>query len=184
MDIESSTTIKHVFSGVPNLDPIALYIENYGKGAGKVVITCFDESWTHFWSHMGEGHTIESFMKTCSDQYLVGKFMRGRNDTECDVEATVKAAKALLLKERRARERDKGRTLDLWAALEHVDEVPTSLHHEQVDMWIDIFGDEFWCGFVNKPTDAYLYLTRVVQTVKEGLAQLAKEAENGNDTKD
>lgn len=60
------------------LDPVEVIIENYGSGAGKIIITCWGESWTGFWGSMGG--TIEEFFQRVSNDYLIDKMSDYRSE--------------------------------------------------------------------------------------------------------
>jgi hypothetical protein len=167
MEIEVSTATKVVVSKVPDLDPIAIYLEDYGEGRGKVVITCFSESWTYYWGSMGGA--LLDFLGRCSNDYLVRKFLGGRKDTEVDVDATVKAAKVELIRMRREEGVHKDRVRDLWDGLSYVGDIPEQMPSDENELWSDIFGDCFWESFRFKASNEYLYLDRIVTQVKLGL---------------
>lgn len=170
MNITKSNVTKLVLSDLPNLDPIALYLEDYGKGAGKVIITCYSDSRTNFWSHMGEGNTLSSFMQSASVQYLADKFGGGMKKDEYDLELTIAFAKQEIIRRRKEGDIDPEMARDVWDDLRHETSLDNDMHFNS-DLWYKIFGDEFWHGFQTRPTDDYLYLCRILEQVKLGLAQ-------------
>jgi hypothetical protein len=59
-------------SGIPALDPISVYWEDYGDGRGRVTITCYGEAWTAYWGAM-EKDTIKSFFSYVDVDYITNR---------------------------------------------------------------------------------------------------------------
>ena len=73
MKVEDSTVRKITITDIKLLDPISVYLEDYGAGRGKITITCFNDSWSNYWGSMGE-NTIAQFITKCDNHYLSKKF--------------------------------------------------------------------------------------------------------------
>lgn len=98
MIVERSKVDKIRISDVQSLDPVEVVIENYSPGRGKIVITCFGQSWTGFWSAMGG--TVEEFFQWCSNDYLIDK-MSSQTRMVPDIESDEKFLKKMILEQRR-----------------------------------------------------------------------------------
>lgn len=173
MNISESTARKIVISGVPNLDAVAVYLEDFGPGAGKITITCFSECWSSFWGSMGERHTISSFFRKASNNYIAGKLAYQTKDTVVDCEKIEADAKREILKDRRDGGTTKAQARDLWERLGWIDfEAPIEVN---ADFLSDVYGDEWWCRLPQKPNPQYEYLCKIIQTVKDALAKLEEK---------
>ncbi|MGO3890128.1 MAG: hypothetical protein ACTJHW_04035 [Paenalcaligenes sp.] len=59
-----------------NLDPITVYVEQFSEVASRIIIHCWDQSWTAFWGgHGSEG--LERFFLESDDGYLFGYLISG-----------------------------------------------------------------------------------------------------------
>ena len=67
---ESSVT-KLYLTGLQSLDPIGVYLEDVGRGQGRITITCYDRAWTAYWGGMGD-KSVSHFVRSCGVDYLVG----------------------------------------------------------------------------------------------------------------
>jgi len=83
MKIVKSTVIKIKATELQDLDPVTLYIENIEPSKGKIVIECFGKSWSAYWGGMGE-MSIEEFVATSGNDYIVGNLLQGSSSTEID----------------------------------------------------------------------------------------------------
>lgn len=59
--------------GAEALDSIDVYLEDFNPGVGRITISCYGSVWTTFFNAMGETHNIETFMRTVSVDYLIGR---------------------------------------------------------------------------------------------------------------
>ncbi len=59
------------------LDQISVYFENFEKGAGKVIIHCYDMAWTAYWGAMGD-KSIQQFFMGCDAGYLTDRLTSGQ----------------------------------------------------------------------------------------------------------
>lgn len=177
MNISKSLVEKLMITGakMPNglgtLDPIAVMLEDFGPGAGKITITCFGQAWSNYWGHMGKTHTIRSFFLQASNDYLIGKLDSGIRDEidDDDIEALKALLKQEIIKERRDNVWSKQVARDLWEAATWVD------WETRHDTCAAILGDEWWCCTPKKPNPEYEYLGQIVTVVKEAI-KMEKEA--------
>jgi len=171
MKIETSQVTKIVISGVDDLDPLHVFLEDFGPARGKITITCFDECWTNFWSAMGAGRTIRDFFLSCDHHYLAGKLATGLKRDVVDTDALEAHALAHIFKLRRAKDIQKDTARDLFDRHQMNDWSLPPEHNS--DLMYDIYGDEWWYDLPEKPNHQYVYLCRIVDTVKEALRQAA-----------
>ena len=73
MEIETSKVIKVKITGGDRLDPIHVFLEDIGKGAGRITIVCYGKAWSSYWGSMGEDNDIREFFISCNEQYLTEK---------------------------------------------------------------------------------------------------------------
>jgi len=52
------------------LDPITVYLEDYGNGQGRAVIVCYSSAWTCYWGSMGR--PLREFIAGCDEHYVGG----------------------------------------------------------------------------------------------------------------
>ena len=66
LKVERSTVTKLVITGAPRLDPITVFLEDFGRrdcptesdpsyqtAQGKITVNCWDNSWNAYWGGMG-----------------------------------------------------------------------------------------------------------------------------------
>lgn len=176
MKITTVPVEKILITDVPNLDSIAVYLEDLGPECGKITITCFDDCWSHFWGAMGKGSNIRKFFLSCDEHYLARKFDSNIDDTVDDPDKLVEEAKKEIISDRRNGSHTKSEARKLWDTAERD---LYDLWHEfngqggetYRDLMYDIFGDEFWYKIPKTPNYKYEYLCRIINTVKEALTK-------------
>lgn len=171
MKIEESTVKKLMITGVENLDPVAVMVENFGPGQGKITITCFGEAWSNYWSHMGDKTTLEQFFVQAGRDYLICKLKTGIQDEidDDDSEALEKLLKLKIIKMRRQDDITRKQARDYWNQATGID------WHDRHNVCPEIIGDEWWYTTPKKPNPDYEYLGRVVDTVKSAFKQLKEQ---------
>ena len=175
MQITTETVQKLIITDVPNLDPVAVYLEDQGAERGKVTITCFNDSWSYFWGSMGKGNDIRKFFLSCDEHYLARKFDSNIDDTVDDPGKLVEVAKKEIIKDRRDERHTKGKAREMY---DDADDL-YDLWHEfngqggetYRDRMYEIFGEEFWYSIPKMPNYKYEYLCRIINTVKAALQQ-------------
>lgn len=86
LQVERSTVTKLVITGAPRLDPITVFLEDFGRrdcptesnpnyqtAQGKITINCWDNSWNAYWGGMGP-RTVAEFVADCGWDYDFGNF--------------------------------------------------------------------------------------------------------------
>lgn len=173
MNIETTTVQKLIISGVENLDPISVYLEDQGPACGKVTITCFNDCWAYFWGSMGKGNTIRSFLLQCDEHYLAGKFAPGLESNVTHLDNIVEHTRKEILKKRRHDELSKEYARKYWGEADELDGVEDQreLYDRHSEIMYEVFGDEWWYCLPQQPNHKYQYLCRIINTVKEALRQ-------------
>lgn len=60
-----------------SLDPVTVYLEDSGGGAGRATIVCYNQAWTCYWAAMGD-RTLLQFIAECDEHYVAGNMLTGR----------------------------------------------------------------------------------------------------------
>jgi hypothetical protein len=181
MKITTSLVKKIVVNDLKEerLDPISIYLEDYGVGAGKLIITCFDKSWTYYWGSMGEGN-LTDFILSCDNWYLSKKLNPSVPADLNDEDGLEDEAKKRIIEKRKHDEISKNEARDLY------DNCDSLLLNKDCDseryseLMYDIFGDEWYDCLPKKPNPEYTYFHRILDVVKKAL----KETRNPNSSKD
>ena len=179
MKIEQSQVTKLMITGVKDLDPVAVIVENFGPGAGKITITCFGEAWSNYWGSMCEQHTLESFFCKADKHYLAGKLKTGIKDRIRDTDpATIEQSiKTKIIKYRKEGDMEKAVARDCWDSSTWLCEgiADNNIGSEASNLLYTVFGDEWWCCLPEVPNPDYEYLCRIIETVKEAFKQLKEQ---------
>lgn len=170
MIITNSTVQKLTITGVENLDPVAVIVEDQGPGVGKITITCFNECWTYFWGSMGEQHTLASFFAKCNTPYLAGKLKCGIRDRvdDDDEDTLTNALRTEIVNRRRGGSLDKTVARDLW---EEAVTPTDSNGYVDSELFSRVFGGEWYEFRPKKSNPDYAYLCRIIDTVKDAFKQ-------------
>lgn len=172
MKLSTTQVTKLLITDLTHMDPIALIVEDFGPGAGKITITSAGEAWTCYWGYMGEQHTLRSFFSKCSTPYLVGKLKTGicREVDDEDSEALSLAIRKWIIEHRR----DKGLTAE--EAREQWDQAQLVMFGDHRELCEEVFGDEWWDCIPKKVNPEYEWLAKIVDTVKAAFALEKAEA--------
>ena len=120
LEVECSTVTKLVITGAPRLDPITVFLEDFGRrdchtesnpnyqtAQGKITINCWDKSWNAYWGGMGP-RTVAQFVAKCDWHYVLNCLDRGISSTKFSGNALATFAR------RRVIERRRGRNVLVW----------------------------------------------------------------------
>lgn len=174
MKISTETVQKLIITDVPDLDPVAVYLEDQGVEKGKATITCFNDSWSYFWGAMGKGNTIRSFILKCDEHYLAGKFIGSAPRTEPDPDKLEAKAKRHILDMRKDGNFSKHVARELWSESEGLCDVWHEMNGNNdnfCDAMYRIFGHDWYDLVPTKPHYQYEYLCRIINTVKAALQE-------------
>ena len=61
-----------------NLDPIAVYIEEFSPTSSRMTVQCYAQAWTAYWGSHGE-RGVEAFVIGCNAEYLADNLTWGNN---------------------------------------------------------------------------------------------------------
>jgi hypothetical protein len=165
MKIESTTVRKLMITDVSRLDPIAVYLEDLGTGRGKIVITCYDKSWTSYWGAMGD-RTISAFVKSCDNGYLI-KNLSSIHEEIDDYDALKLDMFKQVLKQRRSKELSEREARDYYVTID--DYEAEELCKDKPDIMTMCYGDDWWYCIPKKINPEYVYLDKILTVVKEAL---------------
>lgn len=149
------------------LDPIEVIIENYGSGQGKILISCWGESWTGFWGSMGG--TIEQFFQHVSNDYLIEK-MSNYQETEPDPDSDLDFIRSLILKERRRRTYSKEEAKQAWWYVDSFRPDRNTLLNWEIPeelKCIEGMDEPWYLDWPEKENPKYTYLSRILDVVRE-----------------
>ena len=174
MTVTETRVLKLRIYGIDDLDPIAVYLEDFGPGQGKVVLTCSDDSWSRYWSHMGEKTDIRAFLLEAGEHYLVRKFAPGLDPTETDYDSIVDHTRSKILGMRQLGELSKEQARKYWDEAEGLADIADNnlLQEHYGELLWDVFGDEWWYCLPTQPNYKYEYLVHIINTVKVALMML------------
>jgi hypothetical protein len=163
----TESTVRKISILKEERDTINVFLEDFGPGAGRITIERVGEAWSHYWSHMGESHTITSFLAECDAPYLVNKLKPDMSSMVVDEDALPAHVRAAICCQRREGDlskKDARRLFDRSELMGH--------HSEEGDFLYGVFGDEWWLQLSEKPNPDYLDLKEIVQTVQTALKTL------------
>lgn len=59
------------------LDPVTVYVEEYGPNSSRITVQCYSRAWTAYWgSHTG---SVEQFVPRSHSDYVVDNLVWGLN---------------------------------------------------------------------------------------------------------
>ncbi len=180
----SSTQVRcYKIEGLKNLDLVSVYIEDLGKGKGKITLECFGKCWSYFWGSIGD-QTIEQFFNSMSVAYLANCFWdHSHPQHEHDFSKVQKAVRKTVIEYRKDGLIDKNLarviyqiSADSWSYCAPVHSGDTwKCPSELIDNDFEYIGsmlDEL--GIPISEVNDYNYLGRILEGVKYAL-QLQKE---------
>jgi hypothetical protein len=196
LKIERSSVTKLVITGAPRLDPITVFLEDFGRrdcptgsnpnyqtAQGKITINCWDKSWSAYWGGMGP-RTVSEFVTNCSWDYVLNCLNRGISSTRFSGDALHTLAKKCIVQRRRQQtgrhdwelgELSKGEARELWHDIDVLSRVETAnecWHHSK--LLTKLFGDEWHYPLDGKAVEEnheYTFLRRIVEAVQAALSQ-------------
>ena len=194
LEVECSTVTKLVITGAPRLDPITVFLEDFGRrdcptesnpnyqtAQGKITINCWDKSWNAYWGGMGP-RTVAQFVAKCDWHYVLNCLDRGISSTKFSGNALATFAR------RRVIERRRGRNVLVWKDVferdlhdarwrfDQIDELsniesPNECWHRSKPL-TEIYGDEWHYPLQKHAVEEnheFTYLRRIVEAVQEAL---------------
>jgi len=62
------------------LDPIAVYVEQFGPEASRITVQCYAQAWTAYWGSHGEAG-VEAFVAASNADYIADNLLWGRDES-------------------------------------------------------------------------------------------------------
>jgi len=147
MKTETTRVIKHTFSNCDRLDPVHVFIEDIGKGQGRITITCYGKAWSCYWGGMGTD-SISEFFCSCNEQYLTEKLAPMLDSTVYDID--------------RIRENAEKKGVECWRDDPWNDyEFMQKMYGNDMCEW----GD----NLPKMENHEYSYLCRIIKAIQDGL---------------
>lgn len=81
MKTDKCKTETYVLTELEKLDAVTVYVSNYAKGMGKIVIECYGQAWSCYWGGMGE-QTLQQFVLGADNDYLLDKMLKETSRTD------------------------------------------------------------------------------------------------------
>lgn len=172
MQWNESIAVKLVITQIPKVDPVTVFIENFGHGRGKLTIESFGEAWSSYWPAMGDGCTLEQFILNCDNHYLSKNLATLGALTEPDYDAFIAYAKRKVVKERYAGMIDKNHARQIWTLINDV--CPDHYYFEQASNWdiLSTIGGDDWSDHIPKrASPLYSHLCRILDALKACLIE-------------
>ena len=158
MKLDLSTVRKIKLTDLDRLDPVSIFLEDFGIGAGQITIYCYGEAWTSYWGGMGND-TIAEFFCGCDEHYIAKNL--SQVDSEIyDIDTLRYQAEADGVECYRD---------DPWNDYEFMDKMYGGDMYE----WSD--------SLPKMPNPKYRYLCRIILAVQEGLRLSISRYEAAND---
>lgn len=179
MKVEQSTAVKLVLTGLERLDPVTVYLEEFSKDAGRIVIHCWGKAWASFWPAMG-GRGIAQFFVDCDNAYLAKNL---NHETKAEIH-DYEALYPLLMEEINKKlscPLDEDEQYYFEQARDYLNrngEIPHDLKEGEFWCWDNgellsyVFGSEWWNEIPKMTNPEYVYLCRIIDAVRNGLAQM------------
>ena len=180
MKITESNVRKIKIEEIEKLDPISVYLEDFERGQGKITISCYDKTWSSYWGSMGR--TILEFFCTTDNNYLAKNLANNINPGVVDEEKSIDYLKNRVIECRKGC-CENGNTFDKFEAREAWEEVsgienPKEWLMSSNNLVQKLIGEEWWhVDFPQKQNPDYVYLCRIICTVKEVLKTQFKKGE-------
>lgn len=178
LQVKRSTVTKLYITGINNLDPITVFLEDLEPRKGKITVSCWGKSWTTYWGAMRDNRTVGQFFCELDTGYIIGCLEPSLRSCRFSGKALVRKARKGILKDRRRvmLGQDEARTLHEKAAGLRLAHSIKQLHITQVALMEQLFGDEWWylAEDATEPNPDYLYLEKIIMAVQQALNQMMK----------
>lgn len=194
MKLETSKVTKLVLSKLERLDPITVFLEDFGRrpcpidddpnywtGLGQLTVRCYGESWTAYWGGMGQ-RTVQEFITGCDAGYLLNCLSRGLSPTKFCTQGLQTHARGVICKRRRQFDLSKQEARNWWDGLDVLNGVdhPEGIYQHS-ELLEAIYG-QWWEDDVREhavgPNDDYYYLERIVLATQQGIALYREQTKN------
>ena len=87
MKIEAITVTEALrISGLPDLDPITVILQDTDNEQGQIWVECYGNAWASWWGAMGN-RTVREFVASSDPGYLASSLMQGRMTRTSETES-------------------------------------------------------------------------------------------------
>lgn len=193
MKFEASTVTKLVITEVERLDPVTVFLEDFGRrdspteknpayqtAQGKITISCYGQSWTAYWGGMGP-RTVAEFVAQAGWDYVLNCLDRGIESRVFTGAALEQFARKCVVERRRginlanweqgSIDKDDARKLyDQIEDLRNIETPNECWHHDKI--LTELFGDEWHHPVQEHALEEnykFSYLRRIVEAVQAAL---------------
>lgn len=177
MQITESQVTKITVTGAKtcdgfSLDPISIYLEDYGQGKGRLTVGCWDATWSFFWGAMGN-RSLAEFIIGTNNGYLANKLKRdGEKFSELDIDALEIQVKKEIIRDRREGTLGTVQARELWDRLGDMDfEMPLHPECEEVDYLEKVLGPDWLEALPERTSTHGRWLWDILNVVREVLRQ-------------
>lgn len=175
IQVKRWSVTKLVITGVPNLDPITVFLEDLASCKGKITVSCWGKSWTAYWGGMWGGLNIGQFFCEPNTSYIIGFFEQAMKSRQFSGEELANKAQRIVLKERRLFCYGQEEARELFNEAEDLRDSPSidHLHGAHGELMTKLFGCELWhlADDATEPNPDYVYLERIIRAVQQALSQ-------------
>lgn len=171
MKYTESLVTKLLITEVSGLDPVTVFIENFGNSRGKLTIEVFGQAWAHYWCSMGT-NSLEEFILSADNHYLSKKSSSLNELSEDDYDGFIPNIKKEIIEFRKSGEYTKLEARAKWNLLSEVEtEKEWFEDSNNHSLLYDVAGDDFWYSIPSKDTSTYKYLCKILDALKECLTK-------------
>jgi len=164
MNIDYSEVIKLRLSGLEDLDPVDVFLEDMEPSKGSVTIKCYGQAWTAYWGAMG-GRGVAQFLNDCNEEYIA-KNLSSIDRRVVDIDKIIEDRVSNLKKQYDSGEITSVELRVFTDVIESADEYAVREDH---DLLTDLYGSEFWNELPMKENHEYTYLKKIITAVKQGI---------------
>lgn len=145
MKVESKKTTALKLTELESLDPVTVIVDDLGPEQGKIFIECYGKAWSAYWGAMGSGG-LAKFFCGCNNDYIIGKMLDKTHQTDFD--------------------KISGMAKDNGFNICATNDVELAM---SADDMAECFGADWYMDLPQCLTSDYVYLSRIIDAVKEGL---------------
>jgi len=166
MNVVETQTRTIEITGAARLDPIKVFLNDVGPGAGHITITCYGQSWSGYWGGMGD-RSLAKFFVACDEHYIAGKISNTKSSV-FDPDGLKAMMKKLVIQQLRSREIKPGEARELYDQINDLETFDQCPWHES-DLMQRVIGDDWHLAMPEKVNPDYEYLCRIIRAVQEAL---------------
>ena len=166
--VQVSKSTKYIISGLDDLDPITVSLEDVAPKKCKLTISCSNDSWTAALDDMGKDNDICNFVSSTGNLALTWKMAPDIRPYVDDFKNLNSHARAFILTTRRKKQLAHSVARECFEAtnLFSGEENPTETDKQVAQL---IFGPE-WIDIVpSLPNPDYRHLNQIINVVHEAL---------------